>query len=191
VGCEPDSSLLPVHAPDALHAVTFRVDHVNVVVPPGATPGGDAVNVADGDVAEEMETVACAIAAPPGPLQLSLYVVVLPIAPVDVVPLVALPPLQPPEAVHLSALLDDHVNIDDPPDDTDPGFAAIVTVGGLCEPSPCAVELPPDPLPPQPASIIDEITASSRAAVCIDVHRRNFIRSLLQSVPCWYAPGYA
>jgi hypothetical protein len=52
---------------------------------------------------------------PPGPLQINEYVVVAPTAPVVRVPLVPSAPLQPPEAVHATALLDFQVNVDDPP----------------------------------------------------------------------------
>src|SRR5262245_52755157 len=50
----PDKAFVPLHAPDAVQAVTFDADHVNVVVPPGATPGGDALRVSDdGEVPTE------------------------------------------------------------------------------------------------------------------------------------------
>ncbi len=49
-------------------------------------------------------------------------------APVLCEPLVALVPLQPPEAVHEVALVELHVTVDVPPLATDVGFAARVTV---------------------------------------------------------------
>lgn len=50
-------------------------------------------------------------------------------APVDWLPLVALLPLQPPEAVQLVALLEFQARVDDPPSLTAVGFALSVTDG--------------------------------------------------------------
>ena len=50
-------------------------------------------------------------------------------APVDWLPLVALAPLQPPEAVQVVASVELHVNVDDPPLLTLVGLAVRVTVG--------------------------------------------------------------
>jgi hypothetical protein len=49
--------------------------------------------------------------------------------PVDAVPLVALEPAQPPEAVHEVALVEDHVSVEAPPLATLVGLALKVTVG--------------------------------------------------------------
>ena len=50
-------------------------------------------------------------------------------APVDWLPLVALAPLQPPEAVQPVALVELQVRVEDPPLATFIGFAVSVTVG--------------------------------------------------------------
>ena len=41
---EPLSAFAPLHPLDAVHDVTFVEVHVNVVDPPGVTPGGDALS---------------------------------------------------------------------------------------------------------------------------------------------------
>ena len=66
---------------------------------------------------------------PPGPLQVNVKLVVALSAPVDWLPLVALAPLQPPDAVQLVALVELHVSVEDPPLLTVIGFAVNVTVG--------------------------------------------------------------
>jgi hypothetical protein len=38
-------------------------------------------------------------------------------------------PDQPPLAVHVVALVEDHVSVEDPPEESEVGFALIVTVG--------------------------------------------------------------
>jgi len=49
--CEPLIASEPDHAPDAVQAVAFVLDHVNVVEPFAATPGGFADKVAVGAAA--------------------------------------------------------------------------------------------------------------------------------------------
>ena len=41
--CEPLTALLPLQAPDAMHAVAFATDHVSVELVPLATELGAAV----------------------------------------------------------------------------------------------------------------------------------------------------
>jgi hypothetical protein len=55
---------------------------------------------------------------------------VLDTAPVEAVPLVALLPLQPPEAVQEVALVEDQVRVADPPDAMEAGLTLRFTVGG-------------------------------------------------------------
>jgi hypothetical protein len=56
--------------------------------------------------------------------------VVVPVsAPVEAVPLTALAPVQPPEAVQLEAFVEFHVSVEEPPEVTVPGLAEIDTVG--------------------------------------------------------------
>ena len=66
---------------------------------------------------------------PPAPMHCRLYVT-LAVRFVNVWLLeVALAPVQPPEAVHEVALVLDHVSVELPPEETEVGFAASVSVG--------------------------------------------------------------
>ena len=67
---------------------------------------------------------------PPGPVQASTQFVAVVIAVIDCEPKVALDPLHPPDAAQELALALDQVSVDAPPDVTDVGNAASVTVGG-------------------------------------------------------------
>jgi hypothetical protein len=107
----PDVAFDPVQPPDAVHEVTLLEVHVSVDWPPAATPGGEALSVTWGDV-DATVTVAAAEPVPPAPVQLSEYCVVAVSAGVVNVPLVARAPVQPPEAVHPVALVDDHVRVE-------------------------------------------------------------------------------
>jgi hypothetical protein len=78
----------------------------------------------------EIETVAVAVLlVPPGPEQLSEYTVAAVRGPVLCVPLVGSAPLQPPEAEHAVALVELHVNVDEPPEFTAVGLATSVAIG--------------------------------------------------------------
>jgi hypothetical protein len=70
------------------------------------------------------------------------------IAPVDFEPAVATEPLQPPDAVHAVALVDDHVKVELPPLDTLVGLALMVTLGGVEDTVTVAawVAVPPAPV---------------------------------------------
>ena len=77
-------------------------------------------------------TVTVAVATllvPPAPVQVNEYEFVAVSAPVPCVPLVALAPLQPPEAAQEVALVELHVSVEVPPLATEVGFAVSVTVG--------------------------------------------------------------
>lgn len=110
-----------------------------VTAPP---PGTVAVNCCDCDsvsaayfgataklFAEVMLTTAEAAALPPVPEQVSVKVEAAVSVPVEALPLVALVPLQPAEAVHEAALLLLQVSVEAAPDVTEVGFAVSVTVG--------------------------------------------------------------
>jgi hypothetical protein len=71
----------PLQPPEAVHAVALVELHVSVEVPPAATLVGFAVKVAVGTAVTATVTVA-AVLVPPGPAQVSEYVVVVVIAPV-------------------------------------------------------------------------------------------------------------
>jgi hypothetical protein len=74
-------------------------------------------------------TVTERFALPPGPVQVSAYVVVAVSAPVLAVPLIARAPLQPFAAVHAVAPVVDQVRVEELPLVTLPGFALRLTVG--------------------------------------------------------------
>ena len=101
--------------------------HVNVEAPPLTTEVGFAVNVTVG--AGTTVTLAVAtLLAPPTPVQVNEYEPAIVRGPVLCVPLVALVPLQFPEAVHDVALVELHVSVEAPPLATEVGFAVSVTV---------------------------------------------------------------
>ena len=66
---------------------------------------------------------------PPVPVQVNEYELGIVIAPVLCVPLVALPPVQPPEAVHEVAFVELHVSVEPPPLAIDFGAAPRDAVG--------------------------------------------------------------
>jgi hypothetical protein len=120
--------LVPDQAPEAEHVVAFFVDQVSVEAPPELTVLGPALRVTIGGNAETV-TVADCVAAPPVPVQVSSYSVVLESAPVDQVPLVATVPCQLPEAVQAVALSELQLKVDVPPLAIVAGDADSVTVG--------------------------------------------------------------
>jgi hypothetical protein len=128
--CEPLVALVPLQPPEAVHEVALVELHVSMEAPPTAMDIGFAVNITVAAPEPEMVTLAVAIVlAPPAPLQTNEYDVVAVSAPVLWVPLVALAPLQPPEAVHEVALVELHVSVDAPPLATEVGDALMDAVG--------------------------------------------------------------
>jgi len=100
----------------------------------------------------ETFTVTERLALPPGPMQLSVYVVVLLSVPVPVLPLTGSSPDQPPEAVQLLAFVVDHMSCAVPPLLTLVGLALRKTLGvivagpfGAVGDDPCPVTLVPGP----------------------------------------------
>jgi hypothetical protein len=145
----PAVALAPLQPPDAVHDVAFAEVQVNVLLPPLATLVGDADKETVGvGVDAVTETVLLACALPPAPLQLSVKLVVVVSAPVLWEPDVALPPLQPPDAVQEVALVEDQVSVLLLPllmlvgdaDSETVGVAALTETVALV----CAV--PPDPV---------------------------------------------
>ena len=120
----PLAALVPVQPPEAVHAVALVELHVSMDEPPLVTAEGFAVIVANGPTLTV--TVERAL-APPAPVQVIEYAVGTVSAPVLCEPLVALVPLQPPEAVHEVALVEDQVSAVVPPEATDVGEADNVT----------------------------------------------------------------
>jgi hypothetical protein len=114
VDCEPLRALLPFQPPDAVQAVALLLDQVSVEAPPAFTLLGVALSVTLGALLETV-TVADCVADPPAPVQVSSYSVLLVRVPVDIVPLVATLPCQPPEAVQAVAWEDVQVRVELPP----------------------------------------------------------------------------
>ncbi len=92
-------------------------------------------------------TVVLCDAEPPAPVQTKVYLVEAVRAAVLCEPLIASVPLQPPEAVHEVALVDDQLSIDAAPLVTVLGVAASVTVGAgvVTEMVADCAALPPGP----------------------------------------------
>jgi hypothetical protein len=147
VALEPLVAREPVQPPVAVQAVALVDDQFRVEVPPLATLVGLALNETVGGVAETV-TMADCDADPPAPVQVSVKVEVAVSAAVLCVPLIASAPLQPPDAVHEVALLDDQVNDEVAPLFTVLGFAEILTAGAAWVTVTVAdcVALPPAPL---------------------------------------------
>lgn len=109
----------------------------------------------DGEADEVTLTVARATAPPPGPLQFNVKVVLAVIALLVALPLIARLPVQPPDAVQVSALLVDHESVVVPPELTVVGEAEKLMVGGLEPPGACGAALSDPPPPPHAARAID------------------------------------
>jgi hypothetical protein len=128
VDSDPLNDFLPDQPPDVEHDVAFWLDHDNVEPVPTSTVLGLAVSVTTGANSETVTVTDC-VAEPPDPVQVSSYSVVLVSAPVDQVPLVAIVPRQPPEAVQAVALAEFQLKVDMAPLAMVVGDADNVTVG--------------------------------------------------------------
>lgn len=128
----PLAGLLPVQPfdamqDDALLAAQERVD----ALPLWIVLGLEVIDrVGAGD---ETDTVADCEALPPGPLQVTRYVVVEDKVPVERVPLVGRLPLHPPPAVQAVAFWEDQVRVELFPEITVVGPALRVTDGADAE----------------------------------------------------------
>lgn len=93
-------------------------------------------------------TVTDCAADPPVPVQVNAYFVVVVSAAVFCAPLTGSEPLQPPDAAHEVAFVEDHVKVEVPPLATVVGLAFSVTVGGAEVTLTVAVcaALPPPPV---------------------------------------------
>jgi hypothetical protein len=118
---------VPLQPPDAVQLVAPVEFQVSVDDPPLAMLVGFAASVTVGVGATV--TVASCPRVPPLPVHVSLNIVVAESAPVDWLPLSALAPLHPPDAVQPFACPDVHVSMDEPPDAIVRGLAVNVTVG--------------------------------------------------------------
>jgi hypothetical protein len=73
----------------------------------------------------------------------------------DCVPLVALAPLHPPEAVQEVALVELHVSVELPPLEIDVGLAEMVTVGAGVPAVTVTVALAAGDVPPAPVQVME------------------------------------
>lgn len=103
---------VPLQPPDAVHDDALVELQVSIEVPPIATTVGYATNVA---VGMTLTRTVDSPLVPPVPVQVIAYEVGIAIAPVLSVPLVALVPLQPPEAVHELAFVELQVRVEAAP----------------------------------------------------------------------------
>lgn len=111
--------------PVPTHAVALVDDQVRVLLPPDPITGGDADKVAVGGT-ELTVTVVLADLVPPAPVQLMVYVVV-DAGDTDLLPKVAV--LVVHVALQEVALVEDQVNVLEPPELIGFGLAESVTVG--------------------------------------------------------------
>jgi hypothetical protein len=95
-----------------------------------------------------MTVAPATLLVPPVPVHVKEYDVLAARAPVLSVPLVALVPLQPPEAVHEVAFVELQVSVEAPPLATVVGFAVSVTVGAATTMTvaPATLLVPPAPV---------------------------------------------
>ena len=120
--------MLPLQPPEAVQEVALVELQVSVDAPPLATVVGFAVKVTVG--AGITVTVAVTtLLVPPVPVQANEYDALAVRALVLCVPLVALVPIQAPEALQEVALVALHVSVDVPPLAIEVGFADSVTFG--------------------------------------------------------------
>ncbi len=121
---------LPDQSPLATHDVALAVVQFIVDDPPRTMADGAAVSVTvGGGVAGVTVTLTLRVVVPPEPVQASVNVVDCESADVVCEPEIALAPLQPPEAVHVDALVADHDKVDVPPRAICAGFADSETLG--------------------------------------------------------------
>jgi hypothetical protein len=149
VDCVPLVAFVPVHPPAAEQAVALVEVQLRVEAEPLAIVLGLAV-IAIVGAGVDTETVTDWALDPPGPVQVSVNFVAVLSAPVDCVPLTALAPDQPPEAVHAVALTADHLSAALPPLTTVLGVAERVTVGAVLD---TVTVTDWDAVPPEPVQV--------------------------------------
>jgi hypothetical protein len=115
--CVPLIGLVPVHAPEALHAVALVEDQVNVELPPLATLVGleliATVGALEVGGAPLTVTVADWVALPPAPVHVNTYCAVALSGPVVFEPVVVSDPLQAPDAVHAVVFVEFQASVAD------------------------------------------------------------------------------
>jgi hypothetical protein len=127
---EPETARAPVQSPLATQLVALVLLQAKVELPPLATLSGDAENVSVGAAAGACTiTVTLADPLPPVPVHESEKVEFADSGPTLCVPLTALVPDHPPDAVQLVAFVADHVSVEEPPIATEVGLAVKVVTG--------------------------------------------------------------
>lgn len=116
----------PLQPPEAMQEVAFVLAQVSVAELPDLTLLGLALSVTVG-AERETVTVADCEAVPPAPMQVNSNSVVPVRVPVDIVPLVAMLPCQPPEAVQALTPADFQMSVELSPLPTVVGEALNVT----------------------------------------------------------------
>ncbi len=111
-----------------MQAVALVEDQVRVELAPWDRVVGLALSETVGAGGVTVTVADCA-AEPPAPVQVSVNFVVVVRVWVAFEPLVASAPLQPPDALHEAALVDDQLNVDAVPLLTVLGLAVSVTAG--------------------------------------------------------------
>jgi hypothetical protein len=141
----------PVQPPDAVQAVALVEVQVSVELPPLATLVGLALTETLGAGAETVTVTDCA-AEPPAPVQVRVNVVLAVRAGVVLEPLVPSLPLQPPEAVHEVAWVEDQLKTVVAPLFTVVGLADSVTAGAgvVTDTVADCAALPPAPVQESP-----------------------------------------
>jgi hypothetical protein len=148
---DPLMPTLPDHPPEAVQLDAFVDDQVRVEDPPVLMLAGLALNVTDGG-GEDTVTVADWAAEPPAPVHVSVNFVDALSATVVAEPRVAFAPVQPPDAVHAVASVDDQVSVEVAPLFTVLGLAVSVTAGAGVVTDTVAVceAFPPGPVQDRP-----------------------------------------
>jgi hypothetical protein len=109
VDAEPEVGCAPLHAPLAVQAVALVEDHARLLALPAVIVVGLALMLTVG--AAITDTVVDCTAVPPGPEQVSVYVLLLLSAAVWKLPEVGCAPLHAPLAVQLVALVDAQLRV--------------------------------------------------------------------------------
>ena len=135
----PLVAFVPLQPPEAVQHVASDELQVSAEDPPLLTLVGLAVRVTVGAGGGGVVTVTVAVrlALPLAPVQVSVKLVLAANGPVDLLPLVALTPRQPPEALHRFASVELQLRVDEAPGATEVGLDVSVTVGAAA-PDTCA-----------------------------------------------------
>jgi len=147
----------PLHPPDAVQAVAFEELQVNTPALPAATTLALAVSTAVGIT---FTVLLAGMLAPPAPLQIIEYVVLVASAGMVCTPFNALVPLQPPDASHVVAFVDVQVSTMALPAVTVCALALSVVVGTTL-----TTRLAVVPVPPAPVQVIVYVALDDKGPV--------------------------